>query len=609
MSIIFNSYNDGGHLDKVFVNIWQEQAGTDLSTWTAIVTNIDYNAKKQLTAISYSNGTTSTRTYDPFRFRLERLQTSWPSRGALQDLRYTYDLIGNITHIRDDAQQSIYFRNARVDPSCDYTYDALYRLAAATGREHLRQTNCRPGPPAVPRPLDETRVNNLGDGNAMGTYAETYVYDKVGNILSISRASSDSKHPSWKCTYSYNESSQLEPGKRSNRLSSTTVGSVTENYRYDVPAGSHGNITAMPHLPVMRWDFRDQLSATSKQIVTNGSTLETTYYVYDSTGHRIRKVTERQSTPGATPLSPICMNKHIYLDSLEIFRNFNSANGVDISLERVTLKVKNTTKRVALIEIRTQGADDEVKQLIRFQLDNQLESACIEVDDQARIIFYEEFFSYGSTSYHAVANLQEAPKRYRYSGKERDEESGMCFYSKRYYAPWLGRWISPDPKGLDDGTNVYWFVKGDPVTNTDVQGTDTTEARLTLTSPDLLVPRSQGFSLMTEKLTLSPTPLFTPLPQGSALEAFKPQLFPDPQTVLSPTPSILATPPQSPAFSQAPPPSPSSQPGLPSLPSLSELKVDLSKNCPSAPTSQKPLASTSTPLSEASTSPREAMPN
>jgi hypothetical protein len=33
---------------------------------------------------------------------------------GLQNLHYTYDPAGNITHIRDDAQQTIYFRNTRV---------------------------------------------------------------------------------------------------------------------------------------------------------------------------------------------------------------------------------------------------------------------------------------------------------------------------------------------------------------------------------------------------------------------------------------------------------------------------------------------------------------
>jgi RHS repeat-associated protein len=34
-------------------------------------------------------------------------------------------------------------------------------------------------------------------------------------------------------------------------------------------------------------------------------------------------------------------------------------------------------------------------------------------------------------------------KRYRYTGKERDDSSGLCYYGARYLAPWLARWISP----------------------------------------------------------------------------------------------------------------------------------------------------------------------
>jgi RHS repeat-associated protein len=38
-------------------------------------------------------------------------------------------------------------------------------------------------------------------------------------------------------------------------------------------------------------------------------------------------------------------------------------------------------------------------------------------------------------------------KRYRYTGKERDDSSGLCHYGARYLAPWLTRWISPDAEG------------------------------------------------------------------------------------------------------------------------------------------------------------------
>src|SRR5207342_2254614 len=99
----------------------------------------------------------------------------------------------------------------------------------------------------------------------------------------------------------------------------------------------------------------------------------------------------------------------------------------------------------------TQGADGSAAQLIRYQFGNHLGSAILELDDQAQIISYEEYFPYGSTSYQAVTSQTRVPKRYRYTGKERDEENDLYYHGARYYAPWLARWAQPDPIGLTDG--------------------------------------------------------------------------------------------------------------------------------------------------------------
>src|SRR6185369_15148754 len=158
----------------------------------------------------------------------------WPGC-QVQNLHYTYDPVGNITHIRDDAQQTIYFRNQRVEPSNDYTYDALYRLINATGREHLGQTSGIANNPTPPDAFNNfhTRLDHPADGNAMGTYSEHYVYDAVGNFLEMQHRGTDPAHPGWTRAYAYNETRLIEDGsgglssKKSNRLSSTTVGTST----------------------------------------------------------------------------------------------------------------------------------------------------------------------------------------------------------------------------------------------------------------------------------------------------------------------------------------------------------------------------------------------
>ncbi len=382
----------------------------------------------------------------------------------MQNLYYIYDPVGNITHNRDDAQQSIYFKNKRVEPCHDYTYDAIYRLIDATGRAHLGQVGGAPSPYDY---NDLTRVNvqHPGDGNAMSAYLERYVYDAIGNLLELRHRGSDPAYPGWTRTYTYNETSQLEPGKKNNRLTSTTINTNIQNYStagdgYD----NHGNMLHMPHLQVMQWDFEDQLQMTQRQAVNDADVYsiqhhgERTWYVYDATGQRVRKVTELATGQ--------VKDERIYLGGFEIYRK-SGANPI----MRETLHIMDEKQRIALVETRTQGNESGVpQQIMRYQFSNHLGSASLELDNRAQILSYEEYTPYGSTTYQAVRSQTETPKRYRYTGKERDNESGFYHHQFRYYAPWLCRWISCDPIGIDDHINLYVYVHNNPVNTTDPLG-------------------------------------------------------------------------------------------------------------------------------------------
>jgi RHS repeat-associated protein len=70
-------------------------------------------------------------------------------------------------------------------------------------------------------------------------------------------------------------------------------------------------------------------------------------------------------------------------------------------------------------------------------------------------------------------NQTETSKRYRYTGKERDEETGLYYHGARYYATWLGRWTSCDPIGIGDGLNIFAYGLNSPVILVDPEGTQT----------------------------------------------------------------------------------------------------------------------------------------
>ena len=192
----------------------------------AIVARLEYNARGQRVRCLLGNQVRTTYAYDPQTFRLIRLRTR---RGdeALQDLSYTFDPVGNISRIRDDAQQTLYFRNRRVEPSASYRYDALYQLVEATGREHLGQVAGRPpaGPPGT-RDAERTGLPQPGDGQAMSRYTERYRYDEAGNILAMAHRSDQPGHPGWTRTFRYEQPSALCPDERSNRLTSSGVDSA-----------------------------------------------------------------------------------------------------------------------------------------------------------------------------------------------------------------------------------------------------------------------------------------------------------------------------------------------------------------------------------------------
>lgn len=72
------------------------------------------------------------------------------------------------------------------------------------------------------------------------------------------------------------------------------------------------------------------------------------------------------------------------------------------------------------------------------------------------------------------AAINSTAKRYRYTGMERDEESGLSYHTARYYLPWLGRWFSADPIGVEGGMNVYEYALNNPIQKIDITGLQST---------------------------------------------------------------------------------------------------------------------------------------
>ena len=112
-------------------------------------------------------------------------------------------------------------------------------------------------------------------------------------------------------------------------------------------------------------------------------------------------------------------------------------------------------QRIALVETRTQGGRRLAAATDPLPVRQPSRLGSLELDDAGAdhllrgVHALRQHVVSGRRSGHS-----RSPKRYRYTGKERDEESGLHYHGARYYAPWLGRWTSCDPKGFIDGTNL-----------------------------------------------------------------------------------------------------------------------------------------------------------
>lgn len=450
-TIIVPTYNEANFLASLKAQIRGQ------GNFIEFLKGQDYDAKGQRQFAHYGNEVFTRYFYDSETFRLTNLLTYKSGADSqtqgLQNLNYCYDPVGNITQVRDDAQQTHYFNNAVVKPESLYEYDAIYQLIRATGRELAGGVN---DAIRTHTDLDFVQLPHPNNVDAVRNYIEEYEYDLLGNIKVMKHRFQSQAGVGGGWTRNYRYAFEDSPDNRTNRLTSTSLpgdpdaGPYTGTYNYD----TYGNMTRMPHLAAMDWNFMDQL----RHVDLGGG--GNAYYTYGLGGQRLRKVIERN---GNLKL------EWIFLGAVMIHRR-RRRNTNELRLERWTVHISDNTDHIAQVDTKTRDDDNDDPAnplnvaLIRYQYANRLGSAVLETDEDGNPISYEEYHPYGTTAYRsAKPGFDLSLKRYRFSGKELDDETGLFYFGARYYAAWLGRWTSSDPAGFADGFGLYKYCRNNPV--------------------------------------------------------------------------------------------------------------------------------------------------
>jgi RHS repeat-associated protein len=492
VAVYFPTFGERGVLKSerliVGANKTNSPVGFSNGTNNQAIEDIRYDAKGQRQYLKLGNGAITHYDYDPETFRLRQLRTTrlkgaevdpgFPGFSSnlsdpcvVQQLFYTYDPVGNITEIHDQAYKPVFFANAIIEPKTLYEYDALYRLIWTKGRESAQ------GGEAAKNGRDAAIGNGFPiTDQTLRVYQQKYQYDAVGNFITMQHIVTGDTASGWTRRYQYAFDDKNVNGNlnqpASNRLWRTWQGSADFNstnannkvtYAYD----SHGSMLNLANVPddfKMQWDHRDMIAS----INLGGGGIAN--YQYDSGKQRTRKTITKNNRR--------IVEERIYLGGLELYRRVE--NGV-LKEEIETLHLFDGEQRLLMVDqiLETNNASLGKRTLYRYTLSNHLSSSTVELDDQAGIISYEEYHPYGTSAFRAGRNAAEVKlKRYRYTGMERDEESGLSYHTARYYLPWSGRWASSDPKGIVDGVNLFTYVRSNPIIFHDSSGNQTEQIEL-----------------------------------------------------------------------------------------------------------------------------------
>lgn len=322
-------------------------------------------------------------------------------------------------------------------------------------------------------------------------------YDNNGNILNLQRKGVDAQMMD-NFTYAYQSNK--------NRLTSITnsVTSQTYNYGHD----NNGNVTSDQFRYISGITYN--ISNLPEQLTANSSIVD---YWYDNNGNRFRKQeeaadevyvlgmngeTEAVFNADGTPkffninagnetigrFTPMPVDLH--LSNTTLNGTYEATNSITVE-DNVTVSESTTLKAGNNIHLkpgfaapigidftaRIGAVPDTPKRF--YYLKDHLGSIRAVVDGTSNIVSSDDYDPWGMILNGRSTNVAYTNANYKFTGKERDVETGYDYFGARYYDGRIGRWMRVDPLVVESPEiSPYLYANDNPVTIVDLYGMDTT---------------------------------------------------------------------------------------------------------------------------------------
>jgi RHS repeat-associated protein len=422
--VVEYTYNYGGQIKSV--------KGKRGSLVIDYVKNIGYDEFGQRIYIEYNNGVKTKYTYDPYRRWLNNIETIYGNNHILQNIDYTFNPVGNLLKYENNAYGHT--------TSQTYEYDGLYQLTKATGVSSSHQYG--------------------GYTQYTTNYSQVFAFDNIGNMTrkTSTEATSTGNRVGDSLNYNleYKYYEETHKGERRGTHKAERIGN--RYYSYDLNGnviaereGSHattpeiyrpyhqdGNTYSVDYgfglvrpegNPAnndgvyqrnYRWNERNLLSESSD--LSN-----TVHYRYGADGQRALKYVSNttvstvyfnkmwQTTNSTTEW---LQSKHIYLGEDRVATKFNSEGNTNTGAEERRVYYYHT---------------------------DHLGSAQTITNYMGALHERLEYTPYGELWIDWQSNDAIDSTPFRFTGKERDKESGLYYFGARYLDPKTSRWLSTDP--------------------------------------------------------------------------------------------------------------------------------------------------------------------
>ncbi|WP_338579553.1 RHS repeat-associated core domain-containing protein [Pseudomonas sp. ML2-2023-6] len=249
---------------------------------------------------------------------------------------------------------------------------------------------------------------------------------------------------------------RLTAGKYSNRcLPEQDARPLTEA---QIASGfdQSGNLLALDKGRTLSWDLRNQLSEV-RPVERESGLDDNERYIYGADGMRQRKIRSTQTR------TRTLISETRYLPGLEM--RIDRVTGTTLGV--ITAQTGRIS--VQVLQWETPLPRQLACEQLCYSLADHLGSCTLELDSNAKIVSRETYHPYATTAFSERGNSSESSFRtLRYSAKERDA-TGLYYYGLRYCV--MGwRWINPDPSGVIYGLNQYRAVRNNPIVYRDPDG-------------------------------------------------------------------------------------------------------------------------------------------